>query len=278
MGEGNLPTRVTNLVKTMETFAPWLDAHFEDSCPLSGSIEIGHMRAQDLTLESIPRLYGELCLKLDNCTENMAENAAAATKHFRHALERAIQLSEDLVRRLTAIAAAAQSMADAMDFSILYDTKKKLFSIGFEEAEGGLSKYNYDLLASEARTAVFAAIAKGEAPQESWFHLKRSFRSYQGEDVMLSWSGTVFEYLMPCLWIRAYPNTLLDRTVGQAFAMQQKLRGPTEFLGEYPNPPAPKETPTATTGITLSACRVWRCTGTIARAISLWPLMRRSLG
>jgi hypothetical protein len=216
-----LPTRVTNLLKMLETFAPWQDAHFEFSCPLSKS-EIGHM-AQDLTLESIPRLYGELCLKLDNCTENMAENAAAATKHFRHALERAIQLSEDLVRRLTAIAAAAQSMADAMDFSILYDTKKKLFSIGFEEAEGGLSKYNYDLLASEARTAVFAAIAKGEAPQESWFHLKRSFRSYQGEDVMLSWSGTVFEYLMPCLWIRAYPNTLLDRTVRAGIRSQQKF-------------------------------------------------------
>ena len=68
--------------------------------------------------------------------------------------------------------AAAQSMADEMDFSVLYDGKKKQFSIGCEEAEGGLSKYNYDLFASEARAAVFVAVAKGEAAQESWFHLK----------------------------------------------------------------------------------------------------------
>lgn len=216
-----LPVRVTNLLSTMETFAPWLGLHFEDSCPLSKS-EITRCE-KELTLESIPRIYGELCIRLDTCSENLAANASTTTKHFRTALERAIQLSEDLVRRLAALAAAAQSMADEMDFSLLYDAKKKLFSIGHEEAEGGLSKYNYDLLASEARTAVFVAIAKGEAPQESWFHLKRSFRSYKNEDVLLSWSGTAFEYLMPCLWIRAYPNTMLERSVRAAIRAQQKF-------------------------------------------------------
>jgi hypothetical protein len=153
----------------------------------------------------------------------MTADAGAKATHFRAALERAIHLSEDLVGRLTTLAAAAQSMADKMDFSVLYDGKKKQFSIGFEEAEGGLSKYNYDLLASEARTAVFVSIAKGEAPQESWFNLKRTFRSYQGEDVLLSWSGTAFEFLMPNLWMRAYPNTLLERTIRAAIRSQQKF-------------------------------------------------------
>ncbi len=216
-----LSVRVTSLLRTMETFAPWLDAKFEGSCPLSDS-EIRRC-AKELTLESIPRVYGELRKKLDVCPENMAVNACATTKHFQGALERAIQHSEDLVRRLNALAAAAQSMADEMDFSMLYDAKKKLFSIGYEEAEGALSKCNYDLLASEARTAVFVAIAKGDAPQESWFHLKRPFRSYKGEDVLLSWSGTAFEYLMPCLWIRAYPNTLLERIVRAGIRLQQKF-------------------------------------------------------
>ena len=216
-----LPVRVTSLLKTMETFAPWLDANFEDSCPLPKS-EINRCE-KNLTLESIPSMYVELCMKLDSGNEDMAVNTHAKARHFRSALERAIQLSEDLVRRLTALAAAAQSMVDEMDFSILYDSKKKLFSIGYEEAEGGLSKYNYDLLASEARTAVFVAIAKGEAPQESWFHLKRSFRSYRREDVLLSWSGTAFEYLMPCLWIRAYPNTMVERSVRAAIWSQQKF-------------------------------------------------------
>jgi cyclic beta-1,2-glucan synthetase len=160
-------------------------------------------------------------MKLDSRCEDAAVNSCGKTKHFRGALERAIQLSEDLVRRLTALSAAAESMADEMDFSNLYDAKKKLFSIGYEEAEGGLSKYNYDLLASEARAAVFIAIAKGEAPQDSWFHLKRSFRSCQSGNVLLSWSGTAFEYLMPCLWIRSYPNTLLERSVRAAIRSQQ---------------------------------------------------------
>jgi hypothetical protein len=153
----------------------------------------------------------------------MAVNSSATAKHFRAALERAIHLSESIVKHLTALAAAAQSMAEEMDFGILYDAKSKLFSIGYEEAEGGLSKYNYDLLASEARAAVFAAAAKGEAPLESWFHLKRSYRSYKREDVLLSWSGTAFEYLMPCLWIRAYPNTLLERAVRAAVRAQQSF-------------------------------------------------------
>ena len=92
-----------------------------------------------------------------------------------------------------------------------------------KRAKAVISKYNYDLLASEARTAVFVAVAKGEVPHKSWFNLKRSFRTYLREDVLLSWSGTAFEYLMPCLWIRAYPNTLLDRSVRAAIRAQQKF-------------------------------------------------------
>jgi cyclic beta-1,2-glucan synthetase len=213
--------RVTSLLRMMETFAPWLDARFEGFCPLSKS-EIRSC-ARDVTLESIPRAYGELCKKLDACSETLEGKACATVRHFRAALEKAVHLSEDLVRRLTAIAAAAQSMADEMNFDFLYDAKKELFSIGYDEGEGALSKYNYDLFASEARAAVFVAVAKGEAPRESWFHLKRSFRPYKREHVLLSWSGTAFEYLMPCLWMRAYPNTLLERSVRGAIRAQQKF-------------------------------------------------------
>jgi len=216
-----LSQRVTNLLRTMEIFAPWLDAQFEGSFRLSDSE--ARLFQRELSLESIPRLYGDLCKRLDTGSENAESKASAATNHFRAALERAIHLSQNVVNRLTALAAAAQAMAEEMDFGALYDAKRKLFSIGYEQAEGGLSKYNYDLLASEARAAVFIAVAKGEAPLESWFHLKRPYRSYVGEDVLLSWSGTAFEYLMPCLWIRAYPNTLLDYAVRAAIRAQQKF-------------------------------------------------------
>jgi hypothetical protein len=172
-------------------------------------------------LESLPRVCGEICEKLDARTGGIEESMQV--KQFRAALERSIRLAEDCARRLHALAGAADSMAAEMDFSFLYDAKKKLFSIGYEEEKGTISEYNYDLLASEARAAVFAAIAKGEAPQASWFQLKRSYRSYMGEDVVLSWSGTMFEYLMPSLWVRAYPNTLLDRGIRAVLRAQQKF-------------------------------------------------------
>jgi len=134
-----------------------------------------------------------------------------------------MRLCEDFAGSLASLASAAHSLVDQMDFNLLYDAKKKLFSIGYDAGENAISKYNYDLLASEARTAVFVAVAKGEAPQESWFHLKRTFRSSFREEVLLSWTGTAFEYLMPCLWMRSYPNTLLDRSVRAAIRSQQKF-------------------------------------------------------
>jgi hypothetical protein len=67
------------------------------------------------------------------------------------------------------------------------------------------------------------AVAKGEAPQESWFQLKRSYRTYKRQAVLLSWSGTAFEYLMPCLWLRGYPNTLLKLGVRSILLAQQKF-------------------------------------------------------
>jgi cyclic beta-1,2-glucan synthetase len=69
---------------------------------------------------------------------------------------------------------------------------------------------------------VFVAIAKGEIPQESWLALERRFTNYEGEHVLLSWTGTMFEYLMPLLWMKAYPNTILDETTQAAVRSQKK--------------------------------------------------------
>jgi cyclic beta-1,2-glucan synthetase len=214
-----LAARATSLVTLLERLSPWLDPKFEEMRPLLDP-EIKRSRER-LTLESIPRIYREISNRFN---AQVSETAATEkTKHFQAALEKSAQWAEEFANRLNALASAAQTLADEMDFSFLFDGDKKLFSIGYEEQEGAISKYNYDLLASEARTAVFVAIAKGEAPQESWFQLQRSYRTYKREAVLLSWSGTVFEYLMPCLWLRGYPNTLLDRGVKANIRAQQKF-------------------------------------------------------
>jgi hypothetical protein len=117
-----------------------------------------------------------------------------------------------LIHDLKAIATQAGKLGDDMDFEFLLDRRRKLMSVGFNVDTGELQASCYDLLATESRTAVFAAIAKEDIPQESWFNLGRPHTLDQGRLVLLSWTGTMFEYLMPFLWLHSYANTLLDRT------------------------------------------------------------------
>jgi hypothetical protein len=118
---------------------------------------------------------------------------------------------------------AAQSgrLADDMDFAFLLNPRRKLMSVGFDVQANELQASCYDLLATESRTAVFAAVAKEDIPQESWFLLGRAHTLDHGRPVLLSWTGTMFEYLMPALWMRSYSNTLLDRSRIAAVRSQQ---------------------------------------------------------
>jgi cyclic beta-1,2-glucan synthetase len=112
------------------------------------------------------------------------------------------------------LAARATAMVEAMNFRMLLEPKRLLFAIGYRLADadgpGRLDPAYYDLLASEARTASFLAIAKGDAPEAHWFRLGRPVTAVHGAPVLLSWSGTLFEYLMPLLVMRSHPGTMLD--------------------------------------------------------------------
>lgn len=99
-----------------------------------------------------------------------------------------------------------------MNFSLLYDEKKNVFSIGYNLEEGRLTNSFYDLLASEARQTSFLAVARHEAPTKHWFSLGRSLTKLNSDKGLISWTGTMFEYLMPLLVMRNYPKTLLDET------------------------------------------------------------------
>jgi len=117
-----------------------------------------------------------------------------------------------LVDRLDALARRARDMAMAMDFRVLYEAKRRLFAIGYDARSGTLDDSAYDLLASESRLASFIAIAKGDVGVEHWFHLGRSLTVADGGTALVSWSGTMFEYLMPLLVMPARPLSLLDQT------------------------------------------------------------------
>src|SRR5262249_47936630 len=120
--------------------------------------------------------------------------------------------SSNLIQSLQALAADAERSVAEMDFSFLWNPRRKLLSIGFESEKDELHSASYDLLASEARIAVFVGIAKDDIPEKTWFLLARTHTSVdRGRPVLLSWTGTMFEYLMPGLWMQTYAGTLLDR-------------------------------------------------------------------
>ena len=122
---------------------------------------------------------------------------------------------------LRELAADADQFADEMEFGFLLEKGRQLLSIGYEVGPHKLLLACYDLLASEARIATFIAVAKGEIPQQSWFKLGRTHTMAFGRSVLLSWTGTMFEYLMPSLWMRSYPDTLVSRTLSCVVEIQR---------------------------------------------------------
>ncbi len=121
-------------------------------------------------------------------------------------------MAQTLNQRLATLASTARSMAEAMEFGFLLDPDRKLLSIGYLVPEGKLDTSCYDLLASEARLASFVAIAKGDIPSRHWFRLGRAVASVEWGAALISWSGSMFEYLMPSLVMRAPAGSLIEQT------------------------------------------------------------------
>jgi cellobiose phosphorylase len=116
--------------------------------------------------------------------------------------------------RIEAIERLARQSGElaCMQYDFLFDKTRRLLAIGYNVSERQRDASYYDLLASEARLSSFVAIAQGQVPQESWFALGRLLVATGGEPVLLSWSGSMFEYLMPLLVMPTYEHTLIDHT------------------------------------------------------------------
>ena len=129
--------------------------------------------------------------------------------------------ARELLQRLERLAATARELAYGMDFGFLLKPHRMLLSIGFNVAESRLDAGDYDLLASEARLASFIAIAKRDVPARHWFRLDRHSVAMGNVTALLSWSGSMFEYLMPALVMRAPGGSLLDRALTVAVRAQR---------------------------------------------------------
>jgi cyclic beta-1,2-glucan synthetase len=119
---------------------------------------------------------------------------------------------QSVALRLQRVEEAALAMVEAMKFGFLIDRQRKLLAIGYLVPEGRLDESCYDLLASEARLGSFVAIAKGDVPPRHWFRLGRAVTPIGRGAALISWSGSMFEYLMPSLVMRAPAGSLLEET------------------------------------------------------------------
>jgi cyclic beta-1,2-glucan synthetase len=133
--------------------------------------------------------------------------------------EAVARLAGERIEALEQLAERARQLS-MMEQDFLYDRSRHLFSIGYNADDNQLDDGCYDLLASEARLGTFVAIARGQLPQDSWFALSRLLTEVDGNATLLSWSGSMFEYLMPQLVMPSYPGTLLHQTSRHAVAAQ----------------------------------------------------------
>ena len=139
-------------------------------------------------------------------------NLKANLKDLAGQIESAAGAARSLLTRLTRLAQTCETVFHEMDFSFLLDKDRELFTIGYNVGELRPDNSYYDLLASEARLASFVGIAKGDVPQEHWFRMGRQLTLVHRARALISWTGTMFEYLMPLLVMRSYAGTLLDQT------------------------------------------------------------------
>ena len=213
--------RAQKIRELVQAYMPWELPEFAAvrnelaAAPNAGEV-IG-----DVPLEQLPDLISEFEVHLNSAVPSVRNGNGPAGERLLPLLAKARQNVLRLIEDLTEVANQADGLANAMDFAFLLDKQRMLLSVGFDAQSQELQPYCYNLLATEPRTAVFIAIAKEDIPQDCWFRLDRPFTSDQGRPVLLSWTGTMFEYLMPSIWMRSYPNTLLDRA-GQAAVRSQQ--------------------------------------------------------
>jgi cyclic beta-1,2-glucan synthetase len=214
-----LGRRLKNLKETARFYAPWMLPEFaclrtDPALELSG---------KQFPLERTPQFIEHLAerLRLAMEDEKVAPERKALYQALLAVLPDARAHALQLIRELENVANQAACLAEEMDFRLLLNKRRKLLSVGFDVQSQELHSACYDLLATEARVAVFAAIAKEDIAQEAWFLLGRAHTLAYGRPVLISWTGTMFEYLMPGLWMRTYPNTLLERSRVASVRSQQ---------------------------------------------------------
>lgn len=226
------------LTRDMQTLLPWAPAlqritGIGDHCP-ANSRSILEKITSALNVVPSPSGIVAVCdeiliqlstLQFDSedahnpgANSELVESLTALSK----SLETGVRAGQMFAARKHSLIRLSERFMDEMDFAFLFDNSLKVLSVGYNVSAGRRDDSFYDLLASEARLASFIAIASGDVPQEHWFRLGRQLTAADGNRALISWSATMFEYLMPLLVMSNYRETLLGETYQTVISEQIK--------------------------------------------------------
>lgn len=199
------------------------------SGPESAAIRLRNKLIQidnGVTLRELAKTDQVLAPLIEEVLRGLPESTTPSNQAHRSWLDELLrsmqEAGEHACQRLVALEALALQSNEmaSMDFSFLFNVERDLFCTGFNVAERRCDASFYDLLASEARLCSYTVIALGQVTQEHWFSMGRLLVTSLGEPILVSWSGSMFEYLMPLLVMPNYDNTLLDHTCKAAVRQQ----------------------------------------------------------
>lgn len=211
--------RILALQNFVSDCLPWLLPKYASLAP---QIEILLQRPlESFTVESTPTFIQDLDRSLWTMPATADDHTLLLCSELRASLVTAEMRLQHLSQQLHQIATRSDALASETDFRPLLDPGRHLLTIGYEAKQDRRLSACYDLFASESRMAAFVAVAKGDIPQECWFRLGREHTLVEGHPVLLSWTGTMFEFLMPTLWMRTLPETLLGQSLPTCIQAQR---------------------------------------------------------
>ena len=213
--------RVIAILTLLRDYMPWLLPEFRSLCELQ---ELDLAQDGDTLSVDAAGVFSEvLDARLSQSLAALAKDSPLLLlgERFRVSLAKAAHNLRALAATLGAIAQQAENFAGQTEFGFLVDPGRRMLSVGYDVPQQQLHPACYDLLASEARVATFLAVARGDLPQQSWLNLGRGHTRAFSRFLLLSWTGTMFEYLMPSLWMRSWPDTLIARTLAACVQVQR---------------------------------------------------------
>jgi hypothetical protein len=213
--------RVDAILTLLRNHMPWLLPEYAPLRELP-ALDI-KPETYTLSIEQATAFSEELNARLAVALAGVAGDSQQRVlgEQLRSSLPAAAHNLRTLAIDLRTIAKTAEQLAEETEFSFLADPGRLILSIGYDARAQKLHEACYDMIASEARIATFLAIARDAIPQQSWFKLGRDHTYAFGEFLLISWTGTMFEYLMPSLWMRNYPDTLISRTLDSCVQVQR---------------------------------------------------------